>query len=536
MLAACVLAACASPSIAETVDIETYWRHATRLGDDALAGRAPGTEGGAAAAAYIADQLRALGLEPPAATHSYTQPVPLHGAMPLDACRLVLSRPDTTVTLELWRDYLLYATGDETEVAAARPVIFAGYGIVAPEYDYDDYHSIDVEDAIVVFLEGEPRASDPWYFDGRFETHHAQVGVKQRLALSKGAAGSILLQSEETLGDASWARLQREFRFEHVTLGYGVPGNLSLIVSARGARELFAGSRHDLDETWAMDAEGTVESFPLETRLSFRGAFATRDFLSPNVVATVPGTDAALAASYVLISAHYDHLGVGTPVRGDSIYNGLIDNASGVAACLEMARVFSSTGGLRRSLLFVFLTAEETGLLGSRHYVENPLVPLHRTVANLNVDGIAFLDTFDDVVGVGARYSTLGASVEETARALSLHVSPVPEPLLNRDVFEQSDQLAFALAGIPSVLVQEGTDFRTLGPLTARRRLLEWGQDVYHTPFDDASQPIDLDAAREHLEVLLDLVRRVANANEAPTWYEDAPFALARMQSIAEGR
>jgi len=519
------------------VDIGRAATHVQFLGRDVLMGRSPGTEGAEIAARYISDRLHEIGLVPAGDGGTFHQQVPLHGSQPSRESRLTITTRDGSVDLELWDDYLLYATGDQTSVARPIPVVFAGYGITAPEFDYDDYLSIDVDGAVAVFLTGEPRSDDPSYFEGATATIHSSPGVKQRLALSRGAKGSILLPSPASLEARGWDRWRRDFSFEHLTLAYGWSENLNILLNPGVADLLFQGAAFGFEDVCAMDSAGEMRSFELKTRAGFRGDFHERDFQSPNIAALLPGCDPLLENSYLVISAHYDHLGVGVPVRGDSIYNGVVDNASGVAAVLEMARVFSQLEpGPGRSILFLFVTAEEAGLLGSRYYCDHPLVPLGKTVANLNVDGLAFLDTFDSVIGVGAEFTTLSRRLDEAAGALGLRVSPLPGGLSVREEFAHSDQYAFAEAGVPSILIQEGLDFRHVLPEEAVRRLLEWGRDVYHSPFDDLDQEINMAAGQEHLEVLTAMAGSLAQTHEVPQWMPGLGFSVARMRTLIEGR
>jgi Zn-dependent M28 family amino/carboxypeptidase len=517
--------------------IEKVATHVQVLGSDLLGGRAPGSTGGEIAARYLAERLGEYGLLPPAPDSSYYQQVPLHGSTPTSQCHMKVSAPDTTADLALGDDYLLYATGAQTLIPQPVPLIFAGYGIIAPEFDYNDYQSIDVNGAIAVFLSGEPQSTDPHTFDGPRPTVHALPGAKQRLALALGARGSILIPSPAEERRTSWARRRRDFAFEHVTLAYGVSDNLAVLMNPSQAHLLFRHAAAGFLDVVAMDSTGAMQSFPLATSLTFHGSFRERDFQASNVAGLVPGNDPLLADSYLLISAHYDHLGVGIPVDGDSIYNGVIDNATGVAAALEMARVFSLPENRpNRSLVFLFPTAEESGLLGSRFYCDHPLVPLHRTIASINVDGLAFLDTFDDVVGVGGEYSTLGNVLGQVASALRLEVSPIPFDISTREEFSHSDNYAFARAGIPSILIQEGLRFRHIPQEEAIRRLAEWGREVYHSPFDDLTQPISLAAANQHLRVITAMAATLASGYQDPQWVPGHPFALARLQSIAEQR
>jgi hypothetical protein len=531
--------------------------HIQYLGSDSLRGREPGTRGGELAADYIAEQLAAYGLAPAGPDGSYFQGVPTHGSRTLPGTRLTIVRDGPSTDLNYGDDYLLYSGGDATHIARPVPLIFVGYGIVAPEYDYSDYQNVVVRGAVVLFLAGEPASKDPRYFDGDPLTWHAMAEVKRNVALSHGARGTIQLPapgdgarlrvldrdrpagaplSRREAEQQGWERKQ-EFGTEYRTLAYAPPEQFAALLNPRVAASIFASAPFSYDDVCRMDSLGEMRSFPLRARMSFRGRFHGREFISPNVAAVLRGVDPLQRDSYLILSAHYDGLGIGSPIEDDSIYNGVIDNASGVAALLEMARSMSGRAERpARSVLFLFLTGEETGLLGSRYYCDHPLVPLHRTSAALNVDGIAFLDTFEDVVGVGAEHSTLGDALAGVAARLGLSISPIPSAFQVRDEFQRSDQYAFAQAGIPSILIQEGLRFTNLSSEDGLWRYLDWGLRVYHSPFDDLHQPVRMEASLEHIRVLQAMADTLACGTFEPQWQAHSPFLMARLRSIAEGR
>lgn len=511
--------------------------HIQFLGHDSLRGRAPGTPGGQAAAEYIAARLREYGIDPAGPHGSWFQPVPIHAGRPSPGTRLRIQGPRRSVTLALGDDYLLYTTGAATLIPSPVPMVFAGYGISAPEYDYDDYHDIDVRGAVAVFLSGEPPSADSAYFDGDHLTAHALPETKQRQALAHGARGSLLIPSPRETAGPQWSGLQAEFSFPHRALPYGAAKNLAAVLHPRAAEFLFHHARRSFREIMHADSCGRMESFPLHPRLCFHGSFQEEDLTAPNVVGQLRGSDPLLREQWIVLSAHYDGLGTGRPVRGDSIYNGVIDNASGVAALLEVARAMEAhPRRAPRSVLFLFTTGEESGLLGARYYCDHPLAPLHRTAAHLNFDGLAFLDMFDDVTGVGAGESTLEEILQRVAAGLGLAVSPIPALFSGHDEILRGDHYAFASAGIPSLLVQEGTAYRNIGSDEGLRRLVAWGRETYHTPFDDLAQPIRVEAAFQHLQLLAALSDTLARTLIVPQWKPGSPFAAARLRTLAEER
>jgi hypothetical protein len=441
------------------------------------------------------------------------------------------------IQLELGKDYLLYNTGAQTFVPKPAPLVFVGYGIVAPEYDHNDYQALDVEGRIVVFLAGEPETAEATYFAGEQATIYSFPEIKQKTALARGAAGSILIPTPRQASGRDWAYWQHEFAFEHVGLFYSVAGNLSVMMNPEAAHWLFEAAPYSLQQILALAAANRLRSFQLPVAASFRGIFQQRDFLAPNVIGLLRGNAAAWQDSYVVISAHYDHLGVGPAVDSDSVYNGVYDNAAGVAAVLEIAQAFAAMPEKpKRSLLFLFLAAEEKGLLGSSYYVDHPAVPLHKTIANVNVDGLAMFDTFNDIAGVGAELSTLGELLAQVAGELDLEVSPVPPPFADTAPFARSDQISFAKAGIPAMLIMEGTNYRHTSREAGLQRMIAWGRRFYHTPFDDLQQPINLEAMQQHTQMLFAFCFALANSDFVPQWKPGAPYINARLQSIAEKR
>lgn len=521
----------------EQVSADSLLRHARALAHDSLAGRGTGSPGERKAAEYIASELARAGIRPAGDDSTWFQQFPLHGSIPLPESRLSIVSEGMAHELELWEDYVLYKTGAQTFLPRPLRLVFVGYGIIAPEFDYNDYFNVDVEDAIVVFLSGEPRSEDPDYFNGGRHTIHSIPEMKQRVALSRGARGSITIPLPRDDQGFVWKDWRRIFSFEDVRLPITVPGHLSVLLRRERCDLLFAGSGRSLPDVLRMDSTNTIRSFPLQSRASFAGVFRQRDFLSANVVGMLEGADPLLKDSYVVLTAHYDHLGRGPAVDGDSIYNGFVDNALGTAAVLELARVLTETGVLlRRSIVFLLVTGEEKGLLGSQYYCRNPVVPLHRTTANLNIDGLAIIDTFDDVVGVGSEFSTLQTHLLRIADELGLTVSELPPEVDIQEAFSSSDQIAFAQVGIPSILIMEGRQYRNLPDDEGIREFIEWGKKHYHRPSDDARQPVDSQAVRQHAAVLLAYLSGLANTYEPPQWITGARYINARLQSLAEER
>lgn len=508
--------------------------HVTALGADEMQGRGTGTLGEHRAAAYLVSQMEAAGLEPMGEGGSWFQQMPLHGSKPTGRCKLSLFGGGDPIELKLKEDYLLFNMGPNTLIPYPVRLIFVGYGISAPEYDYNDYQNMDVRGAVVVYFSGEPTSDDPHYFKGHRLTEHALPEMKQRVAAARGARGTLMIPVPRQSSDASWAYWQQTFAFEHVTLPTNLSGFFSGLLNPDSASLFFHKTRYDFEQLKAMERRGNLVSFALKQALSFRGHFQDRQFMGANVIGGIRGSDPLVADQYLLISAHYDHLGVGPAIDGDAIYNGVGDNALGCAGALELARhLAKQKGTLRRSVLFVFVTGEEKALLGSRYYCDNPVVPLSRTIGNINLDGLAMIDTFREVIGVGAELSTLGTHLASVCNQYGMHVSKVPPGFSADHVFDRSDQMSFAQAGIPAMLISEGFSYENLEQEAGLQRYIEWGTTRYHTPFDDLNQPINYDATVQHVRLVAALVTQLLTQNEVPQWVVEGRYKEARLKSLA---
>jgi len=507
-------------------------KHLFVLGDDSLEGRGVGTKGCDKAANYISKQFEAYGLKKISSENSYFQNIPMHGSIPLPKSELTIISKDSTFSISYFQDYFLYRSGQQTFIPTALPIVFVGYGIVAPEFDYNDYQSVNVEGKIVVYLDGEPYSDDESYFDGNYPTVYSYSESKRRIAISRGASGTIQIPINNF---ESWEKIQNDFSFEDVTLAYSVSSSLSLLINPDIADILFSNSKYSFAQIVEMNKSNKIESFPLETKLKFKGTFKERDFIASNVVGLIEGNDNDLKDSYLILSAHYDHLGIGPKIDGDSIYNGVSDNAIGVSVLLELARIFSSlTTKQDRSIIFIATTGEEKGLLGSGYYTDNPVVPLYKTIANINIDGVAMFKDFKSLVGVGGELSTLQQYLLSSAEKYEIELQSIPSQFKSVDAFNKSDQLAFASAGIPSILILEGTKNNSKTDSEVIQSFIDYYLNIYHTPFDDLNQQIDTEAASKHAKIIFDLAFNLLNSKHTPEWKEGSQFINARLRSIAE--
>ena len=511
-------------------------RHISFLASDLFEGRATGSTGANLSAKYLADRFDEIGLFPIGHNGTFYQHIPMHSSMPTKECDLKIIDTSKCENLKYERDFLLYSTGEQAFIPGEQELYFVGYGINAMEFDYSDYFYIDVEDKIVVFIPGEPYSERPDYFNGKYPSKYASIAAKQRTAMALGAKGSIIIGDEEDFLPENINRYINTFAFDNVSLAYSPATSLNMLLTPEAAEHLFTGSGFTYSDVKQMQSENKIKSFPLKTKLSFSGKFKERDFISQNIVGMLPGSDEKLRDSYIIISAHYDHLGIGPAIAGDSIYNGCLDNALGCAGLLELAAYLKhSAPALKRSVIFILTTGEEKGLLGSTYYVDNPIFPLYKTVANINIDGLAFIDEFNSVVPIGAEYSELAKYIDRVATRNKLKISSIPEEFMQfQESFQASDQAAFAMGGIPSVLIMDGMDYKHIDKDIGRALTIDYSKNKYHQPSDDLNININFSATKQHLAFLADLIMELANSKTEPEWNSGNQYLNIRLRSRAE--
>lgn len=512
-------------AVAEAHATRRVQAHTTFLADDLLEGRATGTRGYDLAAAYVAAQFQRLGLAPGADGDSYFQPVRLIAARPrLEASRLVLHGAGGDTSLEPGNDFFAGPAPGETTAEIAAPAVFVGYGVEAPQHGYDDFAGVDLQGKIAVILPGAPPK-----FPSEERAHHASLPEKYTSLVRRGAVGVVTLVTPYEESRYPWAMTLNAQRFPGMRLvgadGAPVDAFPSLRVRATvrrtSAARLLAGTERRSEEIFAAAARSETQSFPLAVRLTLGAAAEVDPVTSANVLGWLPGSAAALAGEPVVVTAHLDHVGLGAPVNGDTIYNGAMDNAIGVAALLAAAEELAGAPRLRRPVLFAALTAEEQGLLGAYHLAAHPPARVRRFAANLNVDMPTFPAATRDLIAWGAEHTTLGALNEAVARARGFTVSPDPWP--DETIFVRSDQYPFVRAGVPALYL--GTGIKPLDPAVdlagITDRLL---RERYHKPSDDLTQPIDWPSAGAFAALLAELTRVAAETPEPPAWRADSFF------------
>ncbi|WP_460671385.1 M28 family metallopeptidase [Larkinella ripae] len=504
---------------AQSVKPEAIKAHMRFLADDAMEGRKPGTRGYRLAANYVIAQFEALGLQPAGEEKTYLQKVPLRQWRVHEegSSLTFISKKGQEKPLTLGKNYTLSPVyGDEKSETTA-PVVFVGFGVTAPDLNYDDYKNVDVKGKIVAYFNGAPAA-----FPSNQRAYHNSAKLEN--AAAHGAVGVLsfsLPTDVRNRMEASSARArQGTYRWLNKN---GQPQRVFPKlkgVAALGdstARTVFAESGHALADVLAAANKSVAQAFPLN--FSARIKTETRsggDIAGYNVVGVLPGTDPVLKDEYVVYVSHLDHLGIGRPVKGDSIFNGAHDNASGVAINLEAARLFAALPTRpKRSILFVAVTAEEMGLLGSDYFASNPTVPKEKLVANLCLDMPFFFHSLVDIVPYGSEHSSMAKEVNTVAKYLGVKVAkdPIPEQV----VFMRSDHFSFVRHGIPAIYIKSGTE--TGNPqLDGLKLNLDWRATIYHSPQDDINQPFDFNAAAKHAQLQFLIGYLTAQNPQRPTW------------------
>jgi Zn-dependent M28 family amino/carboxypeptidase len=397
--------------------------------------------------------------------------------------------------------------------------VFVGYGLRIPEYHFDDFAGQDLHGKIAVYIGGGP-SNVP----GALRSHYQSAGERWAALKQAGAIGTISIANPKSM-DVPWsratlARLLPAMTLDDPALDDTAGQRFSATFNPADADKLFEGSGHTFAELLALaDAGSPLPRFVLPSRVRATVKVETATVQSPNVVGVLRAARTKQRDEYVVVSAHLDHVGVGEPIAGDRVYNGAMDNASGVAALIEIARgLHARRKTLSRSVLFVALTGEEKGLLGSRYFVAHPTVPRDAMVANVNMDMFLPLFPMNSVMVLGLDESDLGADIRAAAADAHITVQPDPEPQRNR--FIRSDQYNFIKAGIPALAMKVGYDEGTPEAAIAKR----WTEQRYHAPSDDLDQPVDLGAAATYVALVRDLVTRIAQRPARPKWNETSFF------------
>ena len=526
------------------IDSARILQHIKVLASDKFEGRAPGTNGEELSVAYIETQFRDLGLKPGNPDGTYIQKVPLVGIKASETRPLTFVKGSKALGLRWKEDVVAWTkhVADSASIAKS-DVVFAGYGVEAPEYQWDDFKGLDVKGKTIIVLvndppipdPSDPSKLDPKMFGGKAMTYYGRWTYKFEQGARKGAAAVLIVHETGPAGyPFSVVQGNLNEKFDIVTPDKNAGrANIEGWITVEAARKLFAMAGQDYDALKKQAATRAFKPVPLGMQATMSIANKLRTIDSKNVVARLEGSDPRLKDEYVVYSAHWDHLGVGAPVKGDNIYNGALDNASGVASVLEIARAFKDLKPQpKRSILFLMVTAEEQGLLGSQYYSVTPLYPLSKTVANINIDGVNQWGRTKDITVVGLGASDLDDYLRQAAQEQGRTLTPDPEP--EKGFYYRSDHFNFAKQGVPALDPDSGVDYIGKPADWGKKKRDEYTEHDYHAPSDEVKPDWDLSGAAEDDELLFAVGYRVANADKLPEWKPGNEFKAKRDAMLKE--
>ena len=500
------------------------------LSSDLLEGRGTGQRGGDIAAAYIATQFQQAGLKPAGEKGTYMQEVPLLGLItsPETTLKLVPSKGDP-MPLRYLDDFIANALTHKSEEIINAPLVFVGYGITAPEFGWNDYSGIDPKGKVVLALVNDPPLGDPKLFGGKAMTYYGRWTYKYEEAARQGAAG-ILLIHNTAMASYGWNVVRNSWSGEQAFLAnpegqYAVP--MAGWIHEDVAKKIAAASGTDL--TSLFDKAKTKGFKPIELPLRVEGKLLakTRPLHAENVVGKLEGSDPKLKEEAIVYSAHYDHLGVGVPVDGDNIYNGALDNASGTALLIELARAFASSSVRPpRSILFLAVTGEERGLKGSEYFGQNPTMPAKKMMLNLNYDGVTLAGETTDVVLTGSERTSVWPLVQEITKAMGLSIVPEQHP--EAGYYYRSDHFSMARVGVPAFSLDLGNSIKGKPADYGENLYKEYNEKHYHQPSDEIDSNWDYSSGKQLARLGVYIGWRVAEMSGQTGWKPGDEFEKAR--------
>ena len=528
-LSACTKTSAPEPSAAESsISASRIAAQVRFLSDDLLEGRGVVTRGGKLATTYLAAQFSLLGLEPAGDNGAYFQNASLVSIETLPSSTLAWDNH----ALRQKDDYVGVNERQQPDAAIDAPAVFVGHGIVAPEFQWDDYKDTDVKGKIVILFTNEPPSTDPKFFGGPALTYYGRWSFKYEEAARQGALGCFIVHTDKTAGYGwqvvrnSWSGKQPEAKLPEAQPALAFAGWVTEAVG----NQIFASTGKTVAQMLDQANTRGFKPIPLPVRIRarIRSEISVTD--TRNVVARLPGSDPKLKEEAVLYTAHWDHLGIGTPLNGDSIYNGAVDNATGCAILLETARAFSQLNPRpARSILFAAVTAEEAGLLGSEYLGQHPPVPAGKIAADLNYDGLFPFGRTRDITASGYERTTLKPLVEQTAQAFHFKIDPDPHP--EQGHYYRSDQFSLARVGIPAFSLDVGDQFIGKPADWGKKAFDEYNDKHYHQPSDEFDPSWDFSGLAELASFGFRLGVSIADQPKLPTWQAGDEFLAAREKS-----
>jgi Zn-dependent M28 family amino/carboxypeptidase len=528
----------------DAITTNDIMEHTKVLSADEYEGRGPGTKGEELTVNYLTQQLQRIGLKPGNPDGTFVQKVPLVGFTGETTASFTAGGKQMNLTFP--QDYVAVSRRFVPESKVENSdMVFVGYGVVAPEYGWDDYKGLDVKGKTIVMLINDPAVPDAndaskldeKMFKGKAMTYYGRWTYKYEIASQKGAAAAIIIHETGPAGypyevvSGSWSRENFDIQTPDKNMGrVGVEG----WITTDKAKELFTASGQDFDTLKKAAVTKDFKPVPLNARANITVKNTIREINSNNVLGKLEGSDAALKNEYVVYTAHWDHLGKDPKLTGDQIFNGALDNASGTAALLEIAEAFTKLATPpKRSVLFLFVTAEEKGLLGTKYYAENPLYPLNKTLANINMDGVNQWGRTKDVTMVGDDNSTLIDLLKEAATAQNRTVNPDPES--EKGFYYRSDHFEFAKQGVPALYTDSGVDYIGKDANYSKQKRDEYTNVDYHKVSDQIKPDWDLAGAVEDAQLLTMIGYRVAQGDRFPEWKTGSEFKLKRDETMKGG-
>lgn len=506
------------------------------LADDLLEGRGPGTRGDLLAQNYIVSQFELAGLKPAGQDGSYIQTVPLVGVTTKPPARLSFDTPSGDLDFKNSDDYILTCGQPvETVDVSDADMVFVGYGMQAPEYEWDDFKDVDVKGKILLVLNNDLE-SDPELFAGRTRLYYGRWDYKYAKAAEMGAIGALIIHTTPSAG-YPWQVIQTSWTGEQMALGGVSQGRLPVEgwLTDEAAAKLVAASGLDLEKLRQAALQKNFQPVDLKSQLSLHMDCRVRERTTGNVLGLLPGTDPELSKQWVVYTAHHDHIGLSDTrdERGDNIYNGAIDNASGVAVMLGIMRSFArlpESMQPKRSILFASVGAEEQGLLGSEYLAANPPVPVGNLAAVINIDGVNILGPTHDVVVIGRGKSDMDKAVDALAGWQGRVV--VGDQFPDRGYYYRSDQFSLAKVGVPGVYLGSGTHVVGKPQEWGPQQLREWTENVYHQTSDEYREDWNLGGALQDARLMFHLGLETANQPNLPAWNPGDEFEAARMKAL----
>ncbi len=525
----------------EAIDADHLLRHIKVLASDEFEGRAPGSKGEELTVKYITEQFKAVGLKPGNPDGTYVQEVPLAGltVQPTATFRA----GEETIAPKFPDEYIASSTRLQEEIKVENSeIVFVGYGVVAPEYGWDDFKDVDVRGKTILMLINDPAIPDPKnpeqldpkMFKGKAMTYYGRWTYKYEIAAEKGAAAAVIIHETEPaaypFSVLSNGAATENFEIDAADKNMG-DVEVRSWVTVETAKKLLAASGQDFEALKKAALTKEFRPVPLGATASFEIKQKIRTFQSHNVVGIAEGSDPKVKDEWIMYTAHWDHLGRNPELEGDQIYNGALDNASGVAAIIEIARAHQKLPkATRRSALFMGTTAEESGLLGAKYYAGNPLYPLEKTLGNINIDGLPAWGRARDIEDVSDGNSTMADVLAAAAKRRDRVAKPNSRP--ERGSFYRADHFEFSKKGIPAVYTKGGTDMIGKSPEFAKQKSDEYVAKHYHQPSDEVDPAWDLSGAVDDVQLLFEVGYAVANGDEWPKWKPGTEFKAAREQML----